>query len=804
MIRNYLKIAFRNLVKNKVYSTINILGLSVASAFCLLVYLQIQFEYSFDKFHQKSEQIHIIEMTDFTDIMLQKFGMNLGVKRNSTTMPHILAGDMKAALPEIKEVVRIKQTEETFRYADKTYNEKKGLFVDKNFLEVFSFDLKYGNKNQALNQRNGIIVSQQFANRYFGSENVIGKNINVSWGNPTICTITGVLDEIPSNSSMKFDFLIPIESSPDYQQNMSSGMNSFNTITAIEIDKNVSVDVFKKKLHHFGLKYFDQYLQNTPDVKPIDFVFTCSPLTKVSFLAVHPWFHSVNLSQLKNLSYIAALILIIACLNYVLLAVANSARRMQEVGIRKIVGANRRQIIAQFCLDTFLIAVIALGIALLLANLALPYYNSLIDSELQIQDISVWSIALGMIAIILIVCLLAGLYPAMLVSGKNPIAFLGNNKTFRVNPFFYKTLVVAQYTLCLIMLPCALVIYQQMKFLDQKDLGFDKEQIVVVNNTAWGNKAKTKLLTEKLHQYAQQNPNIIDMSGTSHTFGMYDINLDSLDNKPLQYAVYSVDYNYLPFLGVKFLNGRNFSAAFATDTLRNEAIIVNEKLFKALGKTAKVGAYNDFLKTKIIGVVKDFTSISVIDEQKPIVIRCNPSQIGKFYFRLRPNHIPETIQQLEKDWKQMADYQPFELSFLDDRIKEGYRDHLRWMRTINAATLLAIFVACLGLFGLSGINALNRTKEIGIRKVMGANISQILILLNKDTIRLTIISLLIAIPIGYYFMQKWLENFASRIDLNWKIFAVAGLVGIVTALLAVSYQSVKAALMNPVKSLKTD
>lgn len=804
MIKNYLKIAFRNLLKNKVYSFINVLGLSVASAFCLLVYLQVQFEYSYDKFHKDHEQIHIIEMTNFTDIIMQKYGMNIGVKRNSTTMPIALGPDLKQAIPEIKFVTRIKETSETFKTKEKTFTEKNGLFVDKNFLEVFTFPLQLGDKSNALNTHNSLIVSQKFAKKYFGTIDVIGKNISSNTDSRIIYTITGILKDIPNNSSMQFDFLLPIEGEPDYVESMANSMNSFNTITAVELDKNTSIASFNAKLHNFGLKYFDEYLKQNKEVKPKDFIFTSIPISSINSTDTYPWFHSINTVQINNLSYLAILILVLACLNYILLSVANAARKMQEAGIRKIVGASKSQIIAQFFIDTLLIASISIIIGFIITNLALPFYNNLLESRLKLLDLSLLTILSGLIGIALIISILAGLYPAILVSKKSPLAFLSKNSSYRVNPIFYRTMVIIQYSLSLVMLSSILVIYLQMKHIGQQDLGFNKEQIVIVNNNFWGEKEKTKLLTERIHQYALQNKDILDVSAVSHTFGMYDMNMDSLDNRPIQYAVYDVDYNYLPFLGVKFIAGRNFSKQFSTDTLKKEAIIVNQKLFESLGKNAKIGEYNTFLKSKIIGVVKDFASINSIDETKPTVIRCNPGRTSKFYFRMSANNMAEKIQKIESDWKQLSDFQPFEYNFLDEKIEEGYKQHLKLMKTTAVATFFAILIAFLGLFGLSGITAANRTKEIGIRKIMGANIKQLLILLNKDTTWLTMISFLVSTPVSYYFIKKWLENFAFRIELDWKIFLVAGLIGLLIALLAVSYQSIKAASQNPVKSLKTE
>ncbi len=817
MIRNYIQIAVRNLFRKKAYTIINIVGLATGIAFCLLIYLYIQYERSFDTFHAKAKQLFRVEMTSQLPLRRpgatpEKTSISLGLERSSQiVMPVALASELQHTFPEIVQAVRFKPGwKEIVKYQDQSFNEAGILYADPGFLNMFSFPLLQGNPSTALATKNSVVISQKTARKYFGKADPIGKVLTFSRDQPTLLTVTGVLEEIPSHSSLQFDFLLPMESSPGYENQVKNGLNMASVLTIIELAEGVSPETFGEKLDRFGKTFFASYIDNfqerNPFFKASDFHVSIRLFSQGHYDLSFPWGHYTSLRNMYQLACLAGLILLIACLNYILLTLTHTAARSQEIGLRKVIGAARSQLIRQLWVETQVIVLVAVLGGWLLANIMAPYFNFLVGSQLPFHQFSNWEIVLTLLATTLIVGTLAGFYPALFISGFKPLSMIRKNQTFRISPNLSRVMVVVQYTTCIVMLIASLVIAQQMKFMNEKELGFDKEQVLIVENPDWREPQKTMATWERLQAYTEAASQIVGFSGTGHTFGEgYNINLEKINGKEEGIVVFDVDYSYFDLLGLTILQGRNFSPAIPSDTSRQApAVVINETLYKMLGDEATLGEYNETLRRTIVGVVEDYHYTSVALPIGPAMHQLRPASSLFFWFRLHTADIPVAIQKLKAEWQKITDNQPFSYTFLDQDVAKLYESQQRWMSTINTATSFTILVACLGLFGLSGINALNRVKEIGIRKVMGASVRQVFLLLNQDIILLALVSFVLAVPVAGFLMHRWLQDFAYHIELSWSTFALAGGMGILMALMAVGYHSLRAALANPAESLKDE
>ncbi|MDO1447362.1 ABC transporter permease [Rhodocytophaga aerolata] len=815
MFKNYLKIAWRNLLRKKTYTIINVFGLSLGIAFCLLVYLYIEQERSFDTFHTNAESIYRIESSSFhtpaqakqpEESLFSVFPQQ-DQERNQIVMPVVLAPELKASFPEVKQTLRLKSGwRETIRYNNQSFREEKALYVDTNFFEVFTFPLVHGNRATVLASPNSVVISESIAHKYFGTDNPVGKTLEFIWEKPVLFTISGVAKTVPANSSIQFEFLLPIQAYPGYQNYLEAGLSTSSVLTFVELREGASRQAFAKKLDDFGRTYFKPLIEGNETFQANDFHLSLRPLTECHYNAASPWGHYTSLKNIYQLACLTILILLIACLNYFLLTLTNTAARMQEVGLRKVIGAPRWQLVSQFWVETQVMVCMAVVAGWLLVVALLPYFNQITNARIEITAAHASGILLAMLSTALAVGVLAGVYPALFISGVKPLSIIKRHQTFRISPGLSRVLVVLQYTVCMSLLIGSLGIASQMHYINTKDLGFDKEQTLLVENPDWGNSQKTLAIAQRLQAFATTEPALAGFSAAGHTFSSgFDTYMHTIDGKQVGVSVMRVDYNYANMMKLEIVQGRDFSPAFSTDTSTTErAAVVNETLFNMLGSEATVGEYNSTLGYRIIGVVKDYHHTSLLSPIGPVVHRLEPHRAAFFWFKLKPGDMAGTIHKIQDQWNVLTANSPFTYRFLDEDVATLYEAQQQWLKTIHGATLFAIVVACLGLFGLSGIHALNRTKEIGIRKVLGASAGQILILLNKDTVRLALISFAIAIPVGYYFMHQWLQDFAYRIDLGWELFATAGVMGACTALLAVSYHSIKAALTNPADSLRDE
>ncbi|HEY5462185.1 MAG TPA: ABC transporter permease [Hanamia sp.] len=817
MIKNYVKIAWRNLIKNKTLSIINITGLSVSIAFCLVLFFYIRYEQSYDTFNVKKDHLFRLEMSNTfpsSDTAKKSFFSFLTKNddvQNQLVFPVVIAANMQNEFPEIKSITRFKDFGDLLvKVNNQTYKEKDCLFADSNFFSNFSFHLLKGNPKTVLNSNNNIVISASLAKKYFGNEDAVGKTIELDIDTALLYTVSGIAEDAPENSSIQYGLIVPIESDPEYQGQIKQGFGQASTLYMVELANNVDYKKFETKMNKWVTEYYTKpyqaaYGQYMKGYDFTNFRWYLRPFTDCHYNISQPWGHYTDAKSIYQLACLVIIILLIASLNYILLVISNAAARTQEIGVCKVLGAKRKSVVLQFWTETQLLVIFSVVIGLLLLQPLLFLFNDIMKTHINFNDFSWKEILTSLIVLTLVLGLLAGYYPALILSKMKPASIIKSFQTFKINPRFSKIMVIVQYTACVVLMFAAVVINLQMHYISNKNLGFDKDQVLMVKNPTF-NSDFTKRVRDRLSEYAKSQPSIISFSDMNGGLdGSYSTNGFILNGEEKSLKQLSVDYNYFEMLGIKFIQGRPFSRAYASDTSRTiRPSIVNETLFNMLGKNAKLGVYNEALRSTIIGVVKDynFETLSKKIEPEQHILAKNYEEY--FMFKVRAGEMQSNIVKLQKQWKQITNNYPFEYTFLDQSIAKMYEADRRWQSIIQAACYFAMFIACLGLFGLAAINAVNRTKEIGIRKVLGADLKDVVAALSSGFVLTFIIAIAIAIPLAYWIMNNWLQNFAYRIHLNWWMFIVVSLVALSIALLAVSIRAIKAALANPVDSLRSE
>ncbi len=818
MLRNYIKIAWRNLLNNRTFSIINIIGLSFSVAFCLLLFFYIRKEQSYDTFSENKDRLFRFESTNmwtrpdgkpasqFFSFLTKDNDVD-----NGLVTPLIIGRDIKQNFPEVKSITRFQNNSKILVRLNKgVYKIKDVLYADDNFFKTFSYRIIKGNAEALKTSINNAVISENTARKYFGNTEAIGKTINLIDDSTHLFTVAAIAENAPDNSSIQYDIVLPLQADPDYETNIRERFNHSSHILILELKDGVQATAFENKLNLWARKYFvepfvSEYGKFMKDADFTTYRWYLRPLEDCHYNVSSPWGHYTNAKNIYQLVCLVIIILLIASLNYVLLVISNAASRSQEVGVRKVMGANRRSIILQFWVETQILVLISVIIGLILTIWLLPLFDNIIGTDLRWNDIAWKDIIPGIIGLSLLLGLLAGYYPALIISKMKPVTVLKSVRTFKINPNFSKILVVLQYTASVVLMISAFVINRQMHYITDKDLGFDKEQVLMVNNPTMFDFAFTKHMKEVMGNFAKSRPYISQFSGMNGGLdGAYNSNGFTLNGERRELKELTVDYGYFEMLGIKVLQGRTFSRAYVADTSKKiHPVVVNETLFNMLGDKAKLGEFCEPIHATIIGVVKDyhFETLSKQIEPEEHVLANNFETI--LMFKIKPDHMSRAIAEIGKEWKSYTDY-PFEYTFLDESIAKMYEADMRWQKTIQSSCFFAIFIACMGLFGLSAINAINRTKEIGIRKVLGASIRDIATTLSTGFVSIIIISVLIATPIAYWMMNKWLEDFAYRIDMSWWMFVVAGAMAFIIAMVTTSFQTIKAAIVNPVESLRSE
>src|SRR5580692_10049407 len=594
MFTNYLKIAWRNLLRHPMLSSINIVGLSVSVAFCVLIFFHIRYEQSFDRFHANRDRLYRLEMSDFGN-------NDPGSQRRQLEFPLIVGRDMKSRFPEVKEMIVFKDQsihmgEQLVRADNQVYKEKGFYYADSSFFAGFSFPLLKGDRRTVLELPSNVVLSASTARKYFGSLDVVGRTIQLVQDSNRLFRVAGVVQDAPDNSSIQYTMILPLTADPRYTINLAERFNQMEYLTVVELKPGVNKAAFEKKLNGWMRSYFP------PDVAK---GLGLRPLAEGHFNPSFPWGHYTDIQSIYQLACIVVIILLLASLNYILVTVSNAASRSQEVGVRKVMGAGRGSVIFQWWVETQLIVLFAVGVGIVVALAGVPFLKTVIGSGVGYADISWREVLVAALVLALGLGLLGGYYPAMLISRLKPVSVIKSFSAFRIRPRFSRILVVIQFSCCVVLMMAALVIDRQMNYINHKDLGFDKDQVVMVHNPSY---ELTRPAKERLYAFARTQPSILQYSAMNGGLtGMYNTNGFKLDGKQQWMKELTVDYQYFEMLGLKVVMGRVFSPAYPTDSMRKTgAMVVNESMWKLLGTHAKLGVFDESINGTIIGVVKDY------------------------------------------------------------------------------------------------------------------------------------------------------------------------------------------------------
>jgi putative ABC transport system permease protein len=809
MLRHYIKIAIRNLARQKVLTGINVVGLSTGIACFSLFLLYAVHEFSYDRFHKNAGRIfRIVEWYQGPD----------REPNGEASVCTPVGPAMKRDFPDVEYAVRLKKRD-CFTKADNKVFHTTIMYADPSFFNVFSFPLLYGNTSSVLKEPNQAVITKEKALLLFGTTNVVGKRLDIKTDSAfEPFTISGIAENVPANSSVKFDVLasfdhiantpMVVEGMHDWY--MTIGMQAFVLLkpgSTLANDAN-RLALFRKK-----------YLPNEEKEAEADAKKNNKPPSHTSFrlqpirdIHTNPTIGGgVDPKNIWILITIAAGVLLIACINFTTLAIGRSAGRAKEVGVRKVIGGQRRQLIGQFLSESLILSILSAFAGLILAYLLLPSFNRLSDRQLNFSFSRFPELIWLLTGLTLLTGLLAGSYPALVLSGFRPIEVLKSKIRVGGSNLFTKSLVTLQFVLSIGLIIATVIILQQVSFMRTKNIGFNKENVVMII----ANGLNDRKIYPLFKQAAESKNGISGITaceiGLGDNEGLMGSGYENNHGQISGIIEYPVDHNFLPVMSIQLIAGRNFNPAFATDTINS--VIVNEAVVhdvlgitpqEAIGKPLKL--LRPFPKTKIIiGVTRNINFQQLTMHVSPQLFY-QPASLDarRFFVRLQPGDPSHKLADLESIWKKLVPDDPFEYSFVDEKFDSFYKAEERWSTIVAWAGGISVFLACLGLFGLAALAAVNRTKEIGIRKVLGASVTQVAGLLSKGFVRLIFIAVVIASPLAWYFMNDWLQSYAYRIDINWWVFVLAGAFAFLIAVATVSYQAVKAALANPVKSLRTE
>jgi len=806
MFKNYFKIAFRNIWKSKGYAFINILGLSVAFCVSVFLFLTAYFQLTFDNFHQDRDRIF---QTYIISNELEKAD-------KASSMPFPLTPALKSEFPEIESVARVVDGSNVVEYNGK-YFDKQIKFTDPDFLKIFSFPLIKGNKETALQDLSSIIISENMAKAVFGKEDPIGRQLQLGMDeNKRQYVVTGVLGDFPDNSSIQFDGFVRTENTPDYQQTKDDWGASSHRVY-LKLKENTDQATFEKRLKPFVHKYFAGDISRLkkqgakPDEKGDLFAVRLQKLANVHFDTDISGSGSASIALVYALMGIAFFILLIACINFINLNVARSFIRAREVGVRKSLGALKMQLFVQIWGEAAVICFLGFLVGIVLSVLFLPTFNAAFQGKLSLDYMFQPDKIALILGLFVIVTLVAGGYPAWQMSRFNAVEVLKGKVTLKKPGILRNSLIITQFTLSSLLICCTIIAIQQVNHLKNQPLGFQKEEVISI---PVGTKVNGRQALQIMRNKLASDPNILSLTGSGVNLGL---GLDRSTSRSTLGFTYNerevstdwlqVDYDYLKTLNIKLIGGREFDPAYPADTV--DRVIITESMAKMIGEPDPVGKYFQTdtagAKIQIIGLVPDFNLYSSKSEKKPITMHISHSEdISYIFVRVTPQSLSASMDKLRNVWKEITPESEFKASFMDENTNNWYKEESRLSRVFGLASGIAILLSCLGLFAVALIVIEQRTKEIGVRKVLGASISGLVFVLSKDFVKMVLIAIAIATPLAWYFMQKWLDNYPYRIEINPLIFIGVGAVAILVAVGTVSFQSIKAALMNPVEALKTE
>ncbi len=784
MFKNYCKLTFRIISRNKIHSFINIAGLAIGLACCLFILIWVQDELSYDKFHENAPYLYRVEENLHVS----------GRVYHVTATPYPLAPALKADFPEIIEATQyVGVGGQLIRYGEKAFFENGLRAVAPAFFRMFTFPFVKGDSRTALDDPFSMVISEEIAEKYFGEEDPIGKVFSVN--KEYDVKVTGVMKNVPSNSYLQFDMVLPyalLEKLGAVSDSM--GFNSI--LTFVQLQKGASLQDVNEKIRGFIKKHV-----------PGDAELELAPYSRIH---LHQYFgYGRDMGQIKYVyifSLIAFFVLLIACINFMNLSTARSASRAKEVGVRKVIGALKNHIIRQFYGESVIYALIALAFAVMLVSLLMSPFNNLSGKELSLDILGNWQIILGFIGVTLFTGLVAGSYPALFLSSFQPVSVIkGSLKSGTGSSLFRRILVVIQFALSIFLIIGTVIVYNQLHYMKNRDVGYNKEHLVYIPM-----RGQSVRLYTALKDALIRDSRVLSVTGSIHRPSNIVSNSSGADwdgKDPDQVVVIGmsvVDYDYIETVGIELIEGRSFSREYGTD--QTEAFIVNEEVAKVMGKKSVVGERFFFAgrEGKIIGVMKNFHYYSLRNKIEPLAIYMRTPDLGLSYtlIRIPSENISASLDFVKETWQKVIPDFPFEYRFLVDDFEYYYSSEERMGDLLKYFSILAVFIACLGLFGLASFTAEQRTKEIGIRKVLGASAPQITLLLCREFFVLVLLANIISWPVTYFVMRNWLQDFAYRINPGVFIFVMTMVLALVIALLTVSYKSIKAATANPVDSLR--
>lgn len=799
MIKNYFKIAWRNLRNNSLYSLINIVGLAIGISCCMLIYLYVSHELSYDGYNEKADRIFRATAVIYRQNSDEKF---------APTSP-IMAQKLLDNFPEVETMVRFNGSNRPLSYKDKLFHDTKIVYSDSSLFDVFTFPLVEGNPKTALSKPYSIVLTESTAKKYFGNEPAFGKMVQLS---DTInFLVTAVMKDIPKNSHFNFDCFISRitmnemnKDNPSWIEENENNWFNCNTYSYLLLKENSDAKKLQPRFNSFMTKEMAEIRKAVGmyfniDLQPLRDIHLTSKLSADYKNAKHG-----DITYVYIFIGSAILILLIACSNFINLSTARSLNRAKEIGLRKVIGARRPQLILQFLGESILFTTLAALLSVLFILPGIYFFNSLLGADLSFNSTLIWIY----LVLIFTVGILAGIYPALLMSSFTPIRSLkGRVHHNLADIIFRKGLVVFQFSIAIVLIIGTTIVLSQLDYIQNHNIGMNKEQVVSIELKSM-EPSKHQLVLKEL----AKNPNVISSSLNSFSFkGIANITLlpEGTSEKELRACpVFAADETFFDTYQVKFAAGRNFSKTHTSDL--NEAFIVNEKAVKEFGWKSPQDAIGKKIiwafgkEGKVIGVVKDFNYTSLKDDIKPLLVHIFPQWYNSLTLRVKTDKLSSTMSVLERNWKEISPQSLFNYSFAEDDFNSLYQSEINMRSVLSAFTFLSVFVACSGLFGLAAFTIRQRYREIGIRKVLGSSIKGIVQLLSKDFLKLVALSILIAVPIAWYGSNKWLQNFVYKTDIHWWVFLMAGSLALLIAFATVSIQALRAALANPVKSIRPE
>jgi putative ABC transport system permease protein len=804
MIRNYIKTAWRNLVKNKVFSFINVFGLAVGLACCMFIAAYVWSELSYDTYPTNYKQLYRVGITTLgngntTDFPLVDIAVGQGIKN---------------AYPEVLAATRLAQLGPVFvSYNNMQFKENKIAKADSNFMRMFSIPLQQGDEKHALVEPRSIVINNDLAKKYFGDRPALGQMLKI--GND-LMKVTGVFDKVPDNSHFHFDAFISMTTFPERQQTWSN----IGYFTYLLLDKNADPKKLQAKFPQLVAEHVVPEIQHDMGVSLAEaqkavnsFVFYIKPITDIHLHTSTKFDLEPNgdISYVYIFSALAAFILLLACINFTNLSTASSSRRSKEVGIRKVLGTLKEGLITQFLVESIILTLFAMVVALGIVYALLPYFNNLANKHIGMSFfLNYKAIGIGII-LTLLVGILAGLYPAFFLSSFRIINVLKGNSGSEPNKknLLQSSLVVFQFTVSTALIIATFIVYQQLHFMQNKKLGYDKEQLLVLNDTYTLGNNEFAFKDQLLHDSRVMNATVsTDIPGNGHMSGTEIYAKDRQANETkaeIHCNIYRIDANYLPTFGIKLLSGRNISPDFPGDS---SAVIINQATQRELGwgntdPLGKTIIRSGQMAFTVVGVVSDFNYASVKEKVAPLMLLANHRH-GSIVLKIKASDVSGLISDIKKQWGDYKASAPFSYYFVDEQFASLYSAEQRTGKIFTSFAVVAIIIAGLGLFGLAAFMIKQRVREIGIRKVLGASSANITAMLSFEFLKLVLIAILVSFPVTWFAMYKWLQDFAYRVDIHWWVFILAGIGAIAIAFITISFQSIKAALANPVKSLRSE